>query len=285
MSIDSSELLQRAKDNDLLDRGAALTYYGLLGLVPAMLVLFSLFGLFGTRDDVESSLTVLGALVPGNRDQGTREQFADVLRNDAASGALLGVGLVGVAWTASAYVGSFFRASARIWGVPQRPVWRAWPARLGLTLALLFLAALALTAIVVTGHLAEEIGDALSLTEAAVTLYEIVKWPAVLVLLVLLVGLLYRGSPSAPRTLARWWVVTPGGAFTVLSWLVVSGVFTVYVNVFGSYQTSYGALGATIASMIWLWLINLVLLAGVSVDAELENWRAAARARRDARTA
>jgi len=279
--IDHAELLRRAKENDLLDRGAALTYYGLLGLLPALLVLFSLFGLLGSRDDVESSLGIVSALVPGDRDQGAREQFADVLRDDAASGALLGLGLVGVLWTASAYVGAFFRASARIWDVPLLPLWRAWPARLALTLALLVVAAIALTAIIVTGRLAEEIGDALDLTEATVTLYEIVKWPAVLVLLVLLVGLLYRGSPSAPRTLSRWWVVTPGGAFTVLAWLVVSGLFTVYVNLFGSYETSYGALGATIASMIWLWLINLVLLAGVSVDAELEQWRAAAARRAD----
>ena len=216
--------------------------------------------------------------MPGDRDQGTREQFADVMRTDAASGALLGVGILGVLWTASAYVGSFFRASARIWGVPQRPLWHAWPARFALTLALLVVAAVALTAIIVTGDLAEEIGQALDLTEATVTLYEIVKWPAVIVLLVLLVGLLYRGSPSRRRTLARLGVVTPGGALTVLAWIVVSGLFTVYVNLFGSYETSYGALGATIASMIWLWLINLVLLAGVSFDAELEQWRAAARA-------
>ncbi len=278
MRTDHAELLARAKENDLLDRGAALTYYGLLGLVPALLVLFSLVGLLGTQEEVERTLEVLGALVPGDRDQGTREQFADVLRTDAASGALLGVGILGVLWTASAYVGSFFRASARIWGVPQRPLWHAWPARFALTLALLVVAAVALTAIIVTGDLAEEIGQALDLTEATVTLYEIVKWPAVIVLLVLLVGLLYRGSPSRRRTLARLGVVTPGGALTVLAWIVVSGLFTVYVNLFGSYETSYGALGATIASMIWLWLINLVLLAGVSFDAELEQWRAAARA-------
>lgn len=271
--LPTAERLQR---HDLVDRSAALTYYGLLGIVPVMLVLYSLFGIFGSAQTVEDAIDVLGGIVPGRSDGPAREKFAQALQRDASSSALLGIGLFGVLWTASAYVGSFFRASATIWGVKRRPLWQAWPARVALTFVLLLMVAASAAAIVVTGQLAESIGSVLGLTQATVTLYEILKWPAVLALLVLEVGLLYRTSPGAPRTMIHWWLITPGSAFVVVAWLLVSGGFTLYVNVFGSYDTTYGALGATIASMVWLWLMNLVLLAGVTVDAELEQWRGSA---------
>jgi membrane protein len=180
------------------------------------------------------------------------------------------VGLIAVLWTASAYVGCFFRASATIWGVERRPVWRAWPLRIALTMGFLILLALALLIIVLTGQLAHSVGDAIGIEDGLIDLYNFLKWPALLVVVVLLVALLYRTSPSGERSATQWRVLTPGGAVAVAAWIVVSVGFEIYVNSFATYDSTYGALGTTIAGLVWLWLTNLTLLMGVELDAALE---------------
>ena len=146
------------------------------------------------------------------------------------------MGLLAVLWTASAYIGCFFRASAEIWGVERRPVWRAWPLRVALTVVFLVLLALALLIIVLTGQLASSIGDALGIEEGLLDLYGFLKWPALLVVVALLVALLYRTSPSGERSATHWRVLTPGGAVAVAAWVVVSVGFEVYVNAFATYD-------------------------------------------------
>jgi membrane protein len=180
------------------------------------------------------------------------------------------VGLLAVLWTASAFVGSFFRASATIWDVERRSVVRAWPLRVAFTIVILLLLALALLLIVFTGQLAESIGNALGIGEAVIGLYGVAKWPALLVVAALVVGLLYRVSPQGERTVTNWIVLTPGGALATASFVLVSVGFDVYANAFASYDTTYGALGTTIAGLVWLWLTNLTLLMGVEFDAALE---------------
>ncbi|HEU0024842.1 MAG TPA: YihY/virulence factor BrkB family protein [Thermoleophilaceae bacterium] len=264
---------ERLGRHELIDRSAALTYYGLLAVVPGVLVLFSVVGLLGTQDTVSGALEIVDEVGPGGSEGPARNELEDLINNDVRSGTLLGVGLIAVLWTASAYVGSFFRASAAIWSVQARPVWRAWPARMALTIAILLLTAVALLAIVVSGQLASSIGDAIGLGKQLVTLYEIAKWPLLLVVAVVIVSGLYRASPSGRRSATTWRLLTPGGAFAVAAWVVLSAGFGVYTNVFASYDSAYGALGTTIASMVWLWLTNLVLLMGVEADAELEMWK------------
>ena len=149
-------------------------------------------------------------------------------------------------------------------------MWRAWPLRVALTMGFLILLALALLIIVLTGQLASSIGDALGIEEGLIDLYSFLKWPALLVVVVLLVALLYRTSPSGERSATHWRVLTPGGAIAVAAWVVVSVGFEVYVNAFATYDTTYGALGTTIAALVWLWLTNLTLLMGVELDAAIE---------------
>ena len=262
-------MARRIGRHELIDRGAALTYYSVLSLVPGLLVLFSVIGLFGDQDTIDEVIGILDDVGPSDGEAAARQPLESLIRNDTQSGALLGVGLLAVLWTASAYIGCFFRASATIWGVDRRPVWRAWPLRVALTMAFLILLALALLIIVLTGQLAESVGSATGIEEGLIDLYSFAKWPALLVVVALLVALLYRTSPSGERS-THWRVLTPGGAVAVLAWIVVSVGFEVYVNSFASYDTTYGALGTTIASLVWLWLTNLTLLMGVELDAALE---------------
>jgi membrane protein len=263
-------IARRAGRHELVDRGAALTYYSVLSLIPAILVLFALIGLFGNEDTVNKVLSVVKDVGPSASDATAKDQLDSLVRHETQSGALLGIGIIAVLWTASAYVGSFFRASATIWNVEQRPVWRAWPLRLGLTIAFLILLALALLLITLTGTLAKSIGDALGIGQTVLDLYGFLKWPALLVVVTLLVALLYRASPSGERAATKWRILTPGGAAAVAAWLVVSVGFEVYVNAFATYDSTYGALGTTVAGLVWLWLTNLTLLMGVELDAALE---------------
>ena len=263
----------RIAQHELIDRSAALTYYGLLGIIPALLAFYALLGLLGADKTLDDAVSVLGGLAPSG-DSGARDKITRLLEDQANSIPLLGLGILGVLWTASAYVGSFFRASATIWAVRRRPLWQAWPGRVAVTLALLILVVIATIAIVITGELAQSVGDLIGLTQATITLYEILKWPALLLLLVVVVATLYGTSPHPEGRVRLWRFITPGVMFAVIAWLVVSGLFTLYVQFFGSYATMYGALGTTIASMVWLWQTNLMLLSGLTVDAELYVWGA-----------
>jgi membrane protein len=269
-------IARRAGRHELVDRGAALTYYAILSLVPGLLILFSVIGLLGDQGTVDEVISIIDDVGPKASDETARAPLEALIRQDTQSGTLLGIGIIAILWTASAFVGSFFRASATIWAVDRRPTWSAWPLRMALTISVLLLVAVALLMIVLTGKLSRAIGDALGIGSAAVGLYGIVKWPALLVVVTLLVGLLYRSSPSRARTAVRWRVLTPGGAAAVVSWLLVSAGFELYANEFASYDSTYGALGTTIASLVWLWLTNLTLLMGVELDAALELRRAEA---------
>lgn len=266
-------MARRIGRHELIDRGAALTYYSVLSLIPGLLVLFSVIGLVGDQGTVNEVINIVDDVGPSNSDAVARSSLESLIKNDTQSGTLLGVGLIAVLWTASAYIGCFFRASAEIWGVERRPVWRAWPLRVALTALFLMLLAIALIIIVFTGQLAESAGDAFGIGDELINLYGVLKWPALLVVVGLLVALLYRSSPSRERSATHWRVLTPGGAVSVLAWVLVSVGFEVYVNAFASYDDTYGALGTTIAGLVWLWLTNLTLLAGVELDAALEYRR------------
>jgi membrane protein len=270
-------IARRAGRHELVDRGAALTYYSVLSLAPALLVLFSLIGLFGDQDTVNGVVSIVKDVGPDASEQTAREPLESMIQHEVQSGALLGIGLIAVLWTASAYVGSFFRASATIWGVEKRRAVRAWPLRMALTIVFLILLAIVLLLIVLTGRLAESIGDALGIGQSVLHVYDFAKWPALLLVVAVLVAVLYRASPSGERSATDWRVMTPGGAVAVATWIVVSVGFEVYANTFASYDTTYGALGTTVAALVWLWLTNLTLLMGVELDAALE-FRSAAEA-------
>jgi membrane protein len=264
-------MARRIGKHELIDRGAALTYYGVLALIPGLLVLFSVIGLFGNQQTVDSVLEIFDEVGPSDGERVARDPLTSLLQDDTRSGVLLGTGLLGVLWTASAYCGCFFRASATIWGVERRPMWRAWPLRMALTVAILILIALALLLIAVTGQLAQSLGDELGVGDAVLDVYGFAKWPALLVVVTFAVGILYRASPSGERTATDWRVLTPGGAVAVVAWMLVSIGFEVYANSIATWESTYGALGTTIAGLIWLWLTNLTLLMGVELDAALER--------------
>jgi membrane protein len=146
------------------------------------------------------------------------------------------------------------------------------PIRLGITVAVGALIALAALSVVFTGRFAEQAGGWIGLSKQAVQVFDIVKWPLLLVVVLLILAILYWASPNARQTGFRW--ITPGGALAVLIWLIASGAFAIYVSNFSSYNKTYGALGGIIAFLVWLWISNIAILLGAEFDAELERGRA-----------
>jgi membrane protein len=140
-----------------------------------------------------------------------------------------------------------------------------------LVLVLILLLALVLVALVVTGPVAEQVGSAIGLGSTAVTVWDIAKWPVLLVVVMLMIALLYYSSPNAKLPGFKW--VTPGSVLAVVVWLVASAAFAFYVANFGSYNKIYGALGGVVVFLVWMWLTNVAILLGAELNAEHERSR------------
>jgi membrane protein len=266
--------VSEARQDNITDWAAALTYYGMLSLFPGILVFISALGLAGqaTTQRIISSLT---DLAPGpTRDLLTNAVGAIQRGHRSTAGVLAIAGLLGALWSASGYVGAFMRACNAIYDVAEgRPAWKKLPIRVGMTIMTGVVVLIIALSVVLTGALARKVGDLLHLGSGVVTAWDIGKWPVLLVLISLLFALLYWAAPNARSGGFRW--VSPGGLLAVLVWLVASVGFAIYVVNFGSYNKTYGSLAAVIIFLVWLWISNIAILLGAEFDAELQRSRAA----------
>jgi membrane protein len=258
------------KDN-LTDWAAALTYYGVLAIFPALIVLVSVLGLVGSSA-TQPLIDNLGKVAPGP----AKEIFTSAIKNlqgsQGAAGVLFVVGLAGALWSASAYVAAFMRASNAIYDMPEgRPVWKTLPLRVVLTLVLLVLLAVTAVGVTLTGGLAKEVGGVLGLSDTAVSVWNVAKWPVLLVVVSFMFALLYWAAPNVKHPKFRW--VSPGGVLALIGWIIASLAFAFYVANFGSYNKTYGALAGPIVFLVWLWISNLMILLGAEFNAELERGR------------
>ncbi|MFE5561179.1 YihY/virulence factor BrkB family protein [Streptomyces sp. NPDC056544] len=266
--------LKEFKDDELTDRAAALTYYGVLALFPALLVLVSLLGIAG-KSATEQVLDNLQKLTPGSaRDVITNA--IQQLQGNAGIGSLVAiVGLAVAIWSASGYVAAFIRTSNAIYDVPEgRPVWKILPLRLALTLTLMVLAVVSALIVVFTGSLARQAGSALGVGDTAMTVWSIAKWPVLVLLVTIMIAILYWAAPNAKGRGFKW--ITPGSFLALVIWMIASAGFAFYVANFGSYNKTYGTLAGVIVFLIWLWITNLAILLGLELDAEMVRQRAVA---------
>ena len=260
------------RNDNLSDVAAALTYYAILSIFPGLVVLVAIVGLLGdsTTSEIINNLT---RLTPGAVRDILTAATEDLRAHRGSAGIIAVVGLLAAIWSASAYVSAFMRAANTIFDVPEgRPIWKTLPLRIGVTLLAGFLLIASLLIVVLTGRLAEMVGGALGIESTAVHVWDVAKWPVLVLLVSLLFSLLYWASPNARLAGFRW--ISPGSILAVLLWLAVSGLFAVYAANFSSYSKTYGALASVIAFLVWLWLSNLALLLGAELDAELERQRA-----------
>ena len=259
------------REDNLTDWAAALTYYGVLSIFPALIVLVSLLGLIGTSA-TQPLLENLTAFTPGPARDIVRNALRGLTESQGAAGLLFFVGLAGALWSASGYIGAFMRAANAIWDVEEgRPVWKTIPLRLAVTLLLLFLLAVSALIVVFTGPLADKVGKLIGLGGLAITVWDIAKWPVLLLLVSLMLAILYYAAPNVRQPGFTW--VSPGGILAVLLWILASLLFALYVANFGSYNKTYGSLGGVIVFLVWLWITNIAVLLGAEFNAEIERGR------------
>ena len=254
------------------DLAAALTYYAVLSLFPALVVVVSLLGVFGQgQRTTEAVLQIVGEIAPASAVDTLRGPIQQLVESPSAGFALI-VGILGALWSASGYVGAFSRAMNRIYEVAEgRPVWKLRPLQLVLTLVGLILAAAVAFMLAVSGPIASAIGGAIGLGEVAQAIWSIARWPIVLIFVTLAVATLYYAAPNVKQPRFRW--ISVGAAVAIGAWILASVLFGFYVANFGSYNKTYGALAGVIVFLLWLWITNLALLFGAELDAELERGR------------
>lgn len=263
--------LRGVRDNQLTDAAAALTYYGVLAVFPALLAAVALLGLVG-HSATQPLLEDLASVAPGPAKQIFTSAIENIQKSRGAAGILFVVALLGAIWSASGYVGAFMRAANSIYAIEEgRPVWKTIPTRVLTTIVLLILLAVSAVAVVLTGGLAGQVGKLLGVQGTAVTVWDIAKWPVLVLVVGTMFSILYWATPNVKQPGFRW--LTPGGLFAVVMWIVVSAAFAAYVANFGSYNKTYGALGGVIVFLVWLWLSNIAVLLGAKLNAELERER------------
>lgn len=260
------------QNDELADRAAALTYYGVLSLFPALLVLVSLLGIAG-RSATQQVLDNIEKLTPSS----ARDIISEAVRQLQATGGLGSivavVGIVVAVWSASGYIAAFIRSANVVYDMPEgRPVWKVLPIRVGVTVVLLILAMVSALIVVFTGGLAHAIGSALGIGDATLRVWSVAKWPGLVVLVTLMIAILYWAAPNVKGRGFRW--VTPGSVLALLVWMTASAGFAFYVAHFSSYNKTYGTLAGVIVFLMWLWISNIAILLGLEFDAELARQRA-----------
>jgi len=257
--------------DQLTDLAAALTYYGVLAIFPMLIVIVSILGLIG-RSVTQPLVANLNTVAPGPAKTIISNAIQNVETHQGTAGVLFVVGLLVALWSASSYVAAFMRASNAVWDVEEgRPIYKTLPLRVGVTAVTVTLLTLSAIAVVFTGPLAQKLGGVIGVGSSAVLIWDIAKWPVMLLIVALILAILYYTGPNVRQPGFRW--VTPGGIFAVLAWIVVSGAFAFYVANFASYNKTYGALGSVVAFLVWLWLTNVVILLGAELNAEMQRER------------
>jgi membrane protein len=259
------------KEDNLTDLAAALTYYGILAIFPAVIALISIVGLVG-HSATNTLISNLDKLAPGTARQVFTSAIQGLQKSRGSAGLLFIVGIAGALWSASGYVGAFMRASNAIYDIPEgRPFWMTAPVRVAVTFVMLVLLAVSALAVVITGGLAGQVGKLLGIGGTAVQIWDIAKWPVLLLVVSFMFSILYWASPNVKHPGFRW--LSPGGVLAVATWVIASGLFALYVANFGSYNKTYGTLAGVIIFLVWLWISNVAILLGAEFNAELERGR------------
>jgi membrane protein len=259
--------LKEFSEDNLTDWAAALTYYGVLALFPAIIGLVSIVGLLVEPEELTEALT---AVVPASAANTLNPVIEQIAGNNSAAGFGLILGLAGAVWSASGYVGAFTRAANVVYETPEgRKVWKLKPLQLLVTLIGIMFAAIIVALLVLSGPVVDAIAGAIGIGETGQTVWSVAKWPVILVVLALMIAVLYYATPNVRLRGFKW--VSPGAGVAILVAIVASAAFAFYVANFGSYNKTYGALAGVVIFLIWFWLINVALLFGIELDAEIER--------------
>ena len=254
------------------DLAAALTYYSVLSIFPALVALVSLLGLFGDAQKTTSALLdIVQGIAPGQTVD-TIRPVVEELASSSAAGLTFIVGLLTALWSASGYVGAFGRAMNRVYEVDEgRPFLKLRGTMLGVTVVNLLIVVVLAAMLVLSGPVAESVGNVIGLGDAFLAVWNVAKWPVMLVLVIVAIAVLYYATPNVKQPKFRW--MSMGSAIALVVFLLASLAFGFYVAYSNSYNKTYGAIGGVIIALLWLWILNMSLLFGAEFDAETERGR------------
>jgi membrane protein len=254
-----------AWDEDATERAAALTYYAVLALFPALLVTVSLLGLTGGSSDGALAAQVTPLLPIASRPVVT-SALQNMADDRSATLSLVVIGSAGAVWSACSYSSVFRRALHSMYRVTdRRPAWRTAPRIVFTSVTLLVLMVASATSLVVSGELAHRAGELLHMNTPLVAAWRVLRWPLLLVLVAALVLVLFRSGPRGTRGFRE---MAPGGGVAVILWLLTSVGFAAYTARAGTYNRLYGPLAGTVVFLVWLWFSNLALLVGAHFNAQ-----------------
>jgi len=259
--------LKEFSEDGLTDWAASLTYYGVLALFPALTALLSIVGLLTNPQQLTDAIT---AVVPAQAASTLNPVIEQIAGSSSAASLGLIIGIAAAIWSASGYVGAFTRAANVVYETPEgRKIWKLKPLQLLVTLIGILFAALILAMLVLSGPVVDAIGQSIGLGDTVLNIWSWAKWPVMLVLLALMIAVLYYATPNVKLRGFKW--VSAGAGVAILVAVIASAAFAFYVGNFGSYNKTYGALAGVVIFLIWFWLINLALLFGIELDAEIER--------------
>jgi len=263
--------LTEFQEDNLSDWAAALTYYGLLSLFPALIAMVSLLGIFGDPQTTTSKLTeIITEIGPESGAETFEGPIKSITENQSAAGFAFVFGLAAALWSASGYVGAFTRASNIIYETPEgRPFWKLRPLQIAVTLAMIIMMALLAVGLVLTGPVVEAVANPIGLSSTAVDVWNIAKWPVMAAIFILMVDVLYYTTPNVKLRGFKW--VTPGAILSIVVWAIASALFAFYVSNFSSYDKTYGTLAGLVVLLLWFWITNLAILFGHQMNAERER--------------
>jgi membrane protein len=260
------------KEDNLTDWAAALTYYSVLALFPALIALVSIIGLVGDPKATTNTLLDIVRQLSPDSVKTLQGPIQDITanRSNAGIGLIVGIGLA--LWSASGYVGAFIRADNAIYEVEEgRPFWKLRPLQVFVTLVMVIVLAIVLLALVATGPVAKAVGQNIGVGDTAITVWNLAKWPILLGMVLVILAVLYHASPNVKLPGFRW--ISPGAVVAVIAWIVASALFALYVGNFGSYNKTYGTFAGVIVFLLWMWITNLAILFGAELNAEIERSR------------
>nr|WP_209436350.1 YihY/virulence factor BrkB family protein [Kocuria subflava] len=255
------------------DLAASLTYFTVLSVFPGLLAVVSLLGVFGQGQQTADAITeFLAGRVPEELNTLLEPTITNLTQATGAGIVALIIGVASGLWTASGYVGAFSRAMNRVYDVSEgRTFIKHKASMLAVTLFVVVTVVLIFLMVLLSGSIARTLGDAIGLGETSVMVWNIAKWPVVLLLLILLVAVLYYATPNVQQPKFKW--VSPGAVFAIIGVIVAAVGFSIYATQFASQADTYGVIGGVILGLLGIWIFNNVLLFGAEIDAELQRGR------------
>jgi membrane protein len=259
-------------DDRAIDVAAALTFFSVLAVFPAIVAIMGLLGVIGLSANAISNVrSVLADIVP-QQTAATVASTLERLADESGAGLALIVGVIVAIWSASAYVSAFGRGMNRVYRIDEgRPFWLLKPQQLLVTLVGIVSVVLLVTLLVISGPIAEALGQAINASEVTQTVWAVVRWPAIIILVGVMIAILYSTASNVKQPAFRW--LSPGALLAIVALALASVGFGVYASNFRNYSDTYGALGGIVVFLIWLFIANAALVIGVTFNMELERMR------------